>query len=68
LKTKGHGARIAKVRLGRKSAADDSLDADVILAAQAALLSADGDEAIIATTNVRHLGLFTSAENWKHIG
>lgn len=52
---------------GKTSAADDSLDADVILAAQAALLSRDGDEAIIATTNVRHLGLFTAAQNWHEI-
>jgi predicted nucleic acid-binding protein len=53
---------------GSKSAADASLDADVILAAQAALLSREGDQAIIATTNVRHLGLFTAARNWRQIG
>jgi len=55
-------------KAGRKSAGDDSLDADMILAAQAALLSREGDEAIIATTNVRHLGLFTAARKWQDIG
>ena len=55
-------------KLGRKSAADDSLDADMILAAQAAILSREGDEAIIATTNVRHLSLFIAARNWPGIG
>ena len=54
-------------KLGRKSAADASLDADMILAAQAVLLSVGSDQAIVATTNVRHLGLFTAAENWEQI-
>lgn len=54
-------------KMGRKSAADVSLDADVILAAQACLLSNDTGEAVIATTNVRHLGLFTPAQHWEDI-
>jgi predicted nucleic acid-binding protein len=54
-------------KMGRKSAADVSLDADVILAAQAALLSSDNNEVVIATTNVRHLGLFTAASHWEEI-
>jgi hypothetical protein len=33
----------------------------MILAAQAATLSREGDEAVIATTNVRHLALFSPA-------
>ena len=57
----------ASRKLGKKSAADSSLDADVILAAQADLLTRDDDRAIIATTNVRHLGLFTTARRWEHI-
>ncbi len=40
----------------------------MILAAQAALLSSEGDQPIIATTNVRHLGLFTATRNWEEIG
>jgi len=51
---------------GRQSASDGSLDADLILVAQAAELSA-GDGAIIATTNVRHLALFTPARLWREV-
>ena len=46
--------------VGRQSADDASLDADMILAAQAATLVPDGDVAMIATTNIRHLALFAS--------
>jgi hypothetical protein len=54
--------------LGRQSADDASLDADMILAAQAAVLVHDRDQTVIATTNVRHLGLFASARPWREIG
>ncbi len=53
---------------GRQSANDASLDADMILAAQASALARDGDETVIATTNVRHLVLFSSARIWREIG
>jgi hypothetical protein len=53
---------------GRQSAADTSLDADMILAAQAGALVSTGDETVIATTNVRHLALFASARIWREIG
>ncbi len=39
-------------RAGRQSAGDAALDADMILAAQAADLRRSGDDAIIATTNI----------------
>lgn len=55
-------------RTGRQSADDASLDADMILAAQAGALVRDGDETVIATTNVRHLALFSSARMWREIG
>ena len=55
-------------KMGRQSAGDASLDADMILAAQAGALGHDGDEAVIATTNVRHLALFASARIWRAIG
>jgi predicted nucleic acid-binding protein len=53
-------------RMGRQSADDSSLDADMILAAQAGELNRN--EAVIATTNVRHLGLFSKASRWSDIG
>jgi predicted nucleic acid-binding protein len=55
-------------KMGRKSADDASLDADMILAAQAEVLSRNGDETVIATTNVRHLALFSPARLWREIG
>jgi hypothetical protein len=54
-------------KLGRQSAGDASLDADMILAAQSGALARDGDETVIATTNVRHLGLFALARIWREI-
>ncbi len=55
-------------KLGRQSADDASLDADMILVAQAGALDRDGDGTVIATTNVRHLALFASARIWREIG
>jgi predicted nucleic acid-binding protein len=54
-------------KMGRQSADDASLDADMILAAQAGALGGPGDETVIATTNVRHLTLFASASIWREI-
>ena len=53
--------------MGRQSAADASLDADMILAAQAAVLAGDSGPTVIATTNVRHLALFSPARIWREI-
>ena len=52
--------------LGRPTSKDESLDADVILAAQAATLS-DDPETIIATTNLKHLSRFAQASIWDQI-
>jgi predicted nucleic acid-binding protein len=52
---------------GRKTADDAALDGDVILAAQAAVISTGGNESVVATTNVRHLGLFVRASHWRTI-
>jgi hypothetical protein len=54
-------------RMGRQSADDASLDADMIPAAQAGALVRTGDETVIATTNVRHLALFSPARIWCDI-
>lgn len=54
-------------RLGQPTAPDPSLDADVILAAQAATLDARSESVIVATTNVGHLARFVAAEDWDKI-
>ena len=53
--------------MGKPTATDQSLDADMILAAQAALLLADGDSVIVASTNVSHLALFVPAALWHEV-
>lgn len=50
---------------GQPTAGDKAIDADVILAAQAATLALP--EALIATTNVGHLSRFVRAELWTKI-
>ncbi len=54
-------------RRGRPTAGGEGLDCDMILAAQAASVTRTGDDAIIATTNVRHLALFADARRWQDI-
>lgn len=54
-------------KAGRQSAADSSLDADMILAAQASEWTRDNEAVVIATTNVRHLRLFAPASIWSEI-
>jgi hypothetical protein len=51
--------------LGLPTSHEKNLDADAILAGQAATLSADN--VIVATTNPRHLSRFVQAENWQDI-
>ncbi len=52
---------------GKPTAANTALDADVILAAQAALLIGVGHAVVIATTNVGHLSRMVPAEEWQNI-
>ncbi len=52
-------------RSGRPTARDESLDADVILAAQAATLT--GKKVVIASSNPRHLARFVPADDWHNI-
>jgi predicted nucleic acid-binding protein len=54
-------------RMGRQSADDASLDADMILAAQADALDRGGNQAVVATTNLRHLALFAPARLWRDV-
>jgi predicted nucleic acid-binding protein len=50
---------------GQPTAADNTIDADIILAAQAIELGAS--EFVIATTNVGHLSRFVPAKGWHDI-
>jgi predicted nucleic acid-binding protein len=58
----------AQVRKQGKPTADaKALDGDVILAAQASLITSTEHEVIIATTNVSHLSRLATAREWKNI-
>lgn len=52
---------------GQPTSDNKALDGDVILAAQAFILSKQGEDVVIATTNVRHLTRFVSAKIWDEI-
>lgn len=54
-------------RRGFSTAADKALDGDMLLCAQAEILSRQGHKVVIATTNVKHLSLFTDARLWTDI-
>ncbi|MBD1884615.1 nucleic acid-binding protein [Microcoleus vaginatus ZQ-A3] len=54
-------------RRGRPTAEANALDGDVILAAQAILEASEGNEVLIATTNVGHLSQFVDAREWRLI-
>lgn len=58
----------AQVRQQGKPTADDkALDGDVILAAQAILISSTKYPVIVATSNPKHLSLFVNARDWQDI-
>jgi predicted nucleic acid-binding protein len=50
---------------GQPTAGDNTIDADMILAAQALTLGAP--QVIVATTNVGHLSRFVPADDWQNI-
>ncbi len=58
-------------KAGRPTGPDEALDVDAILAAQSLTMTmaGDGDEIVIATSNVRHLARFPGidAREWKSI-
>ena len=50
---------------GQPTAGDNTINADMILAAQALTLGAPA--VVVATTNVGHLTRFVSAELWQNV-
>lgn len=54
-------------KMGRPTAGDKALDGDMILSAQVRVYANGEGNAIIATTNVGHLSLFTKANHWNQI-
>jgi predicted nucleic acid-binding protein len=54
-------------RAGIPTAAAAALDCDVILAAQASVFAQPGEDVLIATANVAHLGRFFPARLWSEI-
>lgn len=62
------GKPLSSRRRGRLPATPrESIDIDVILAAQALGFAGAGDLLTVATGNVRHLSLFVDARNWNDI-
>jgi predicted nucleic acid-binding protein len=53
--------------MGKPTAHDKALDCDMFLVAQAVELGSSGESVVVATTNVRHLSLFTQANRWEEI-
>ena len=54
-------------KMGKPTASDSALDGDMILSAHATVLTGQGYEVVVATTNVKHLELFCDARLWTTI-
>ena len=52
---------------GTPTADDKALDGDMVLVGQAYEIGLEGNNVIIATTNVRHIELFMDARHWNEI-
>jgi len=54
-------------RKGRPTADPLALDADVLIAAQAACLEDEGFDVVVATFNAAHVGRYVPAKSWTEI-
>jgi predicted nucleic acid-binding protein len=54
-------------KMGKPTSSDPALDGDMILSAHAWVISREGHEVLVATTNVKHLGLFCAASLWTDL-
>ena len=52
---------------GRPGASEDALDADVIIAAQAAVLNDDGEDVIVVTNNPKHFKNLVEVSDWDSL-
>ncbi|MDZ7805370.1 hypothetical protein [Thiohalophilus sp.] len=54
-------------KIGKPTADDKSLDADMVLVGQASTISGNLDQVIVATTNIKHIDNFIEARKWQDI-
>ena len=54
-------------KTGKPTASDAALDGDMILSAHARVITDQGHDVIVATTNVKHLEIFCDACLWTSI-
>jgi predicted nucleic acid-binding protein len=54
-------------KMGKPTASDAALDGDMILSAHAWVMTSQGHDAIVATTNIKHLETFCNASLWTNI-
>lgn len=52
---------------GTPTADDKALDGDMVLVGQAHEIAHEGNDVVVATNNVRHIGLFADARRWDSI-
>lgn len=52
---------------GTPTADDKALDGDMVLVGQVYEMAHEGNDVVVATNNVRHIGLFADARRWGSI-
>jgi len=54
-------------KVGKPTASNAALDGDMILSAHAWVMNSQGHAIVVATTNLKHLGIFCDARVWTNI-